>query len=80
MSDEIAVVDGEERRGRGAPPGTARSIPTVPGGTPPTPPGPTIGAMGFNPFREQRRTTVDIVLVVVFLLITAALVAWGFLG
>jgi hypothetical protein len=43
-------------------------------------PGPTIGAMGFNPFREQRRTTVDVVLVVVFLVITAALVAWGFLG
>lgn len=36
--------------------------------------------MGFNPFREQKRTTVDVVLVIVFVVITAALVAWGFLG
>lgn len=36
--------------------------------------------MGFNPFREQKRTTADVLLVVVFVAVTAALVAWGFFG
>lgn len=36
--------------------------------------------MGFNPFREQKKTAIDVFLVVLFVLITAALVAWGFLG
>jgi len=36
--------------------------------------------MGFNPFRDQKRTATDIVLVVVFALLTAAFVAWGFFG
>ncbi len=33
--------------------------------------------MGFNPFRQQRRTATDVVLVVVFALITFAFVAWA---
>ena len=36
--------------------------------------------MGFNPFREQKRSTSDILLVVVFILVTLAVVAWGFFG
>ncbi len=36
--------------------------------------------MGFNPFREGRAATVDVVIVVVFLALTAAVVAWGFFG
>ena len=36
--------------------------------------------MGFNPFREQKKTTIDVLLVVLFVVITGALVAWGFLG
>ena len=36
--------------------------------------------MGFNPFRQQRSTTTDIFLVVLFALITFAFVAWAFLG
>jgi len=36
--------------------------------------------MGFNPFRDQKRSTADIALVVVFLAVTLALVAWGFFG
>jgi hypothetical protein len=36
--------------------------------------------MGFNPFREQDKSTLDVLLVVVFVLIIAALVTWGFLG
>lgn len=36
--------------------------------------------MGFNPFREQKPTTTDVLLVIVFVAVTAALVAWGFLG
>ena len=50
-------------------------------GAPVTRAGPSIGqAMGFNPFREQKKSTTDIVLVVLFVVITAVLVAWGFLG
>ena len=36
--------------------------------------------VGFNPFRKQRKSTVDVAIVVVFALITFAFVAWGFLG
>jgi hypothetical protein len=36
--------------------------------------------MGFNPFRKQRASVVDIALVVGFVLLTLALVAWGFFG
>lgn len=36
--------------------------------------------MGFNPFRDHDRSTLDTVLVVVFVVITAAVVAWAFLG
>jgi hypothetical protein len=36
--------------------------------------------MGFNPFRDQERTTFDIVLVIVFVIITAAVVGWALLG
>jgi hypothetical protein len=36
--------------------------------------------MGFNPFRDQKRSATDIVLVVVFVAVTLAFVAWGFFG
>ena len=36
--------------------------------------------MGFNPFREQRRTVLDVVLAAVALAATLALVAWGLFG
>jgi len=36
--------------------------------------------MGFNPFRDQKRSATDIVLVVVFASLTLAFVAWGFFG
>jgi len=36
--------------------------------------------MGFNPFRDQKRSATDIVLVVVFAALTLAFVAWGFFG
>jgi len=36
--------------------------------------------MGFNPFREQKRSATDIVLAVVFIVVTLAVVAWGFFG
>jgi len=36
--------------------------------------------MGFNPFRKQDRSTLDVVLVVVFVALTLAFVAWGFFG
>lgn len=36
--------------------------------------------MGFNPFRRQRRRAADIFLVAGALALTAALVAWAFLG
>jgi hypothetical protein len=38
------------------------------------------GRVGFNPFRRQRTSTVDLVLVVGFVVVTLAFVAWGFLG
>lgn len=36
--------------------------------------------MGFNPFRKHRRRAADIFLVAGALILTAALVAWAFLG
>ena len=33
--------------------------------------------MGFNPFRQQEKTTVDVIVVIVFALITFAFVAWA---
>lgn len=36
--------------------------------------------MGFNPFREEEHSILDVVLVVVAVSVTAALVAWAFLG
>ena len=39
-----------------------------------------VSTMGFNPFRDHDRSVLDIVLVVVFLVVTAAVVAWALLG
>jgi ABC-type cobalamin transport system permease subunit len=36
--------------------------------------------VGLNPFRQQRRSTADILLVAVALAVCVALVAWAFLG
>jgi hypothetical protein len=36
--------------------------------------------MGLNPFRQQRKTLRDAALVVTFVVITLALVLWGFFG
>ena len=36
--------------------------------------------MGFNPFRKQRRSTLDIAIVVGFIALTVAVVLWGFFG
>jgi hypothetical protein len=36
--------------------------------------------MGFNPFRKRQVSPVDIALVAGFVVITLALVAWGFFG
>ena len=36
--------------------------------------------MGFNPFRKQQRRAADLVMVVGAIAVTAALVAWAFLG
>jgi hypothetical protein len=36
--------------------------------------------MGFNPFRQHRRSPVDIVMVVAAFAVIAALVLWAFLG
>ena len=41
---------------------------------------PTIAPVGFNPFRKQRTSTIDIALVVGFVVLTLGLVAWGFFG
>ncbi len=38
------------------------------------------GAVGFDPYREERRSIVDYVLVVVTLIVIAGMVAWAFLG
>jgi len=36
--------------------------------------------MGFNPFRKHQRSTADIWMVAVTLVVIVAAVAWGFLG
>jgi preprotein translocase subunit SecE len=36
--------------------------------------------MGFNPFREHKRDTADMVLVVIAVVVVLGLVAWGFFG
>ncbi len=36
--------------------------------------------MGLNPFRDHDRTTFDVVVVVLFVIITAVAVGWAFLG
>lgn len=36
--------------------------------------------MGFNPFREQERSVLDIVMVVLALLATVAVILWAVLG
>ena len=36
--------------------------------------------MGFNPFREQERSVLDIVIVVLALLATVAVILWAVLG
>jgi hypothetical protein len=41
---------------------------------------PTIPAVGLNPFRTHEKTTVDVILVVAFVVITIGLVLWGFFG
>lgn len=40
----------------------------------------TVVPMGFNPFREQKRTAVDVALVIGALLLTAAAVLWAVAG
>ena len=37
-------------------------------------------AVGFNPFRQQDKTRADVVVVIVFILITLIAVLWAFLG
>lgn len=39
-----------------------------------------LGAMGFNPFRDQDRTTLDVAIVVLFVIVTAVVVGWALLG
>ncbi len=36
--------------------------------------------VGFNPFRQQDKSTLDLALVVGFVVLTLAAVAWGFCG
>ncbi len=36
--------------------------------------------VGFNPFRKHRASTLDVAIVVGFVLLILALVAWGFFG
>ncbi len=36
--------------------------------------------VGFNPFRQQRRSSADYVMVAAAVLVIAALVAWGLFG
>ena len=36
--------------------------------------------MGFNPFRPQRKTTVDLVMVAAALVVTIAVVLWAILA
>jgi hypothetical protein len=37
-------------------------------------------AMGFNPFRRQRKTMIDVLVVVGFAVIILGFVLWGFFG
>ena len=37
-------------------------------------------AVGFNPFRSQDKTRTDVIVVVVFVLITVGTVVWAFQG
>jgi hypothetical protein len=36
--------------------------------------------MGLNPFRQQRKTAVDVAMVIGTILVTAALVLWALTG
>lgn len=36
--------------------------------------------MGFNPFRSQDKSRLDIALVIGFVILTLGFVAWGFFG
>ena len=36
--------------------------------------------MGFNPFREQRRNALDVVLVVTFVIVIMGVVLWAAFG
>jgi len=38
------------------------------------------GAVGLDPYREERHSAADYVLVVVTLIVIAGMVAWAFLG
>lgn len=49
---------------------------SLPGGSE----GSNLPCMGLNPFRQQRKTLLDAALVVTFIVITLALVLWGFFG
>lgn len=40
----------------------------------------TLTAVGFNPFRRQDKTTVDVIIVAVFLVIIVLVVLWAILG
>lgn len=40
----------------------------------------TLPSMGFNPFRPQDKTRLDVYIVVAFALITLGFVLWGFFG
>ena len=39
-----------------------------------------MSVMGFNPFREHRRSPADLAMVVVAAVVIAALLAWALLG
>jgi hypothetical protein len=36
--------------------------------------------VGFNPFRQQDKTTSDVIIVVGFMLLTLSAVLWAFVG
>jgi archaellin len=36
--------------------------------------------VGFNPFRQQRHSGVDVAIVILAVVVTAAVVAWALLG
>jgi len=42
--------------------------------------GTTLAGVGFNPFRQQDKTTTDVVIVAVFVVIIVAVVVWAFVG